>query len=388
MSQLVCSNCKAVYQADGERCPRCNAQGDQVYSYDRSDEYLQQESERIVRERKETGLEGLVGDLAAVTINVEPERLRPAVQELLATTGLRHRQGYKTESFTTHLLQAPAGADFLVRSRKQGNPFRQHNLHPKSRHLPDTRLETFVFETPDLQRYVDIQRQRGVVFMTDEPVETRGYRYIQTPPSPYTGNALGFLEWRDGQRDVTPQDGEPIEWQPAKPDRPHLDNVGRLDHTATRVTAGQRDQAIIEFLELTNYHFDFAIYVKQFNSITNVARLSSDTYAMVFTSGIAPYQSEATSGPTERFIHNYGKRVHHMAFHTDNIRDTFQALDEDGMDWLVELVRSPDDALRQTFTVPSDNTLLVNEYIHRYGDFDGFFTRGNVTKLTEATTKQ
>jgi hypothetical protein len=32
--------------------------------------------------------------------------------------------------------------------------------------------------------------------------------------------------------------------------------------------------------------------------------------------------------------------------------------------------------------------LLVNEYIHRYGDFEGFFTKGNVTLLTAATGKQ
>jgi len=388
MSQLVCSNCKAVYQAEGERCPRCNAQGDQVYSYGRSDEYLQQESERIVRQRKETGLEGLVGDLAAVTINVEPERLRPAVQELLATTGLRHGQGYETNSGALHALEAPDGADFLVRSRTDDNPFRQYNLHPKSEHLPNTRLETFIFETKNLQRYHDIQQQRGVTFLSDTPQETDAYRYIQTPPSKYTGNALGFIEWKHGQRDFTPADGEPIEWQPGKPDSSYLDNIGRLDHTATRVTAGQRDQAILEFLELTNYHFDFAIYVKQFNSITNVARLSSDAFAMVFTSGIAPYKDDETSGPTERFIHNYGRRVHHMAFHTENIQDTFAALKEDGMEYLIELVGSPDEGLRQTFTTPSEHTLLVNEYIHRYGDFDGFFTRSNVTRLTEATTKQ
>ncbi|MFO8132533.1 MAG: hypothetical protein R6U10_01165 [Thermoplasmatota archaeon] len=388
MAQLVCSNCKAVYRADGQRCPSCNAQGAQVYDFDQSDEYLKQETQRIITERQEAGLEGLVGDLAAVVINVQPERQRNAVEELLATTGLRYGEGYETDQYITHLLEAPAGADFLVRSRKQGNPFRRHNLHPKSEHLPDTRLETFIFETPDLQRYLDIQRERGVAFTTEQPIETPGSRYIQTPPSEYTGNALGFIEWKHGRRDFTPRNAASLDWQPEKPDRPYLGNVGELDHTATRVTAGQRDRAIIEFLELTNYHFDFAIYVKQFNSITNVARLSSDAFAMVFTSGIAPYKDDETSGPTERFIHNYGKRVHHMAFHTEHVQDTFAGLKEDGMDWLIELVGSPDEGLRQTFTAPSDNTLLVNEYIRRYGDFDGFFTRSNVTKLTEATTKQ
>ena len=45
-------------------------------------------------------------------------------------------------------------------------------------------------------------------------------------------------------------------------------------------------------------------------------------------------------------------------------------------------------AAKQTFSAPSVNTLLVNEYIYRYGGFDGFFTASNVTLLTGATDKQ
>jgi len=58
------------------------------------------------------------------------------------------------------------------------------------------------------------------------------------------------------------------------------------------------------------------------------------------------------------------------------------------MDLLIDLVGSPDEGLKQTFSVQSGNTLLVNEYIHGYGDFDGFFTKSNVTLLTGATEKQ
>ena len=136
-----------------------------------------------------------------------------------------------------------------------------------------------------------------------------------------------------------------------------------------------RHRAILEFLRLTNYEFDFAIYVKSFNSITSVARLSSLDFAMVFTSGIAHYVSDEVSGPTEKFIHNYGTRVHHIAFQTDEIEETYRALVNDGMKFLIELVVSPEEGLKQTFTEPSKNTLLVMEYIHRYGDFDGFFDR-------------
>jgi 4-hydroxyphenylpyruvate dioxygenase-like putative hemolysin len=173
-----------------------------------------------------------------------------------------------------------------------------------------------------------------------------------------------------------------------KPDRPYLRNIKELDHSATRVRSEDRDAAIIEFMKLTNYNFDMAIYVHSLNSITNVARLSPTDYAMVFTSGISPYISDEASGPTERFIHNYGTRVHHIAFRTEHIEDTVASLKEDGLGFLLDLVGSPGEGLKQTFSTASEHTFLVNEYIFRYGDFDGFFTKSNVSLLTEATDRQ
>jgi 4-hydroxyphenylpyruvate dioxygenase-like putative hemolysin len=168
----------------------------------------------------------------------------------------------------------------------------------------------------------------------------------------------------------------------------YLKNIKWLDHAATRVRAQDRNNAILEFLRLTNYKFDFAIPVKSQNSITSVARLSHSDFAMVFTSGITPYESPESSGPTEKFIQNYGPRVHHIAFQTEEIEETTRALGEDGMEFLLDLVGSPKEGLKQIFSVPSQNTLLVTEYIHRYDDFDGFFSESNVTRLTAATGKQ
>ena len=77
-----------------------------------------------------------------------------------------------------------------------------------------------------------------------------------------------------------------------------------------------------------------------------------------------------------------------MAFRTEKIIDTFNNLKEAGLNFLVELVGSREEGLRQTFSTASEHTLLVNEYIQRYDDFDGFFTKSNVTHLTRATEKQ
>jgi len=116
--------------------------------------------------------------------------------------------------------------------------------------------------------------------------------------------------------------------------------------------------------------------------------LGENDFAMVFTSGILPDTGEEDAGPTEKFIRNYGTRVHHLAFRTEEIDSTYQSPGKDGLGFLLELVGSPEEGLKQTFSLPSPSTLLVNEYIQRFGGFDGFFTRDNVTLLTEATSRQ
>ncbi len=359
-----------------------------------SDENLRREADHIVEERKRLGLEGLVGGLQAVIINAEPQMQELTTQELLRYTGLQFHSAFEDASFRTNVLKVPdapefRSADFLICSRLEGdNPFKDINLAPKSRHLPNARLETFVFETRDIERYVSIQESAGHRFLTNDILDFDNYYFIQTAPSEFTGNSLGFIQWTGARGEYASRESKHIDWCPKKPNLPHLKNIKWIDHAATRVKAQERDAAIMEFMRLTNYKFDFAIYVESYNSITSVARLSHSDFAMVFTSGISPYISDVASGPTEKFIHNYGKRVHHIAFQTEQIDDTFQALLDDGMEFLLPLVGSPEEGLKQTFTEPSKNTLLVTEYIHRYGDFDGFFTKSNVTLLTAATGKQ
>ena len=359
-----------------------------------SDEYLKEKAPGIVAERKRLGLEGLVGGLQAVIINTEPERQRATAEELLRYTGLEFNGEFQDDEYRTCMLKTPGSdefrsADFLIRSRIKGeNPFYRLNTAPKSGHLPNTRLETFVFETKDIEEYVSIQKSQGFEFLTDGIVRMDNYSFIQTVPSRFTGNSLGFIQWTGEKGSYDNSGSKALDWDMKKPKLDHLKNVRWLDHAATRVKAQDRNQGIIEFMRLTNYNFDFAIYVKPSNSITSVARLSPKDFAMVFTSGISPYVNDEISGPTEKFIHNYGSRVHHIAFQTESIEDTYISLVRDEMKFLIELVGSPEEGLKQTFTEPSGNTLLVNEYIHRYGDFDGFFSKSNVTLLTEATGKQ
>jgi hypothetical protein len=339
--------------------------------------------------RKDAGLEGLVGNLDAVIVSTEPDHLVPAVYELLRYTGLSCVEAFFEQDFQSYVLSVPDSASMIVRSRDTvENPFIELNKARMTGSLPNTRLETFVFDAKNLQDYVAIQKARGVEFLTASPIESENFSFIQTVPSRFTGNSLGFIEWHGKDRSYVPQRGTSISPDIAKPAYRHLKNISVLDHTATRVRAQDRRDAILEFVALTNYHYDFAVHVKSLNSITSVARRNPDDFAMVFTSGITRFTNDAESGPTEKFIQNYGTRVHHMAFRTINIEATVETLKKDGMAFLLDLVGSETEGLRQIFSEPSQNTLIVNEYIQRYGDFDGFFTRNNVERLTQATEKQ
>lgn len=390
MGKFACSACRKVFaELSGGKCPRCGAAPPVVYDFENSDSYLREKASEVRDWRRSAGLERLVGGLECVIINTEHGWQQKAAEELLRFTGLEFQEAFEDERTRTCVLRGSRSSDFLITSRKhKENPFGIFNKAPKSQHLPNTRLETFVFRTLDIEKYVSIQRSAGVKFLNDEILNEENFSFIQTEPSVYTGSSIGLIQWKKDKRDYSAEDSDRLDWRFAKPENDYLENIGGLDHAATRVRAQDRDAAIIEFMSLTNYDFDFAIYVRLFNSITNVARLTTKDFAMVFTSGISPYVSDEKSGPTEKFIHNYGARVHHIAFNTKTIEKTFEALKEDGLDFLIGLVGSREEGLKQSFSVASPYTLLVNEYIHRYGDFNGFFTRSNVTLLTEATGKQ
>ena len=390
MTKLICNKCKKVFDdSKGDQCPQCHNIAPHIYNYKNSDDFLAHEVPKVMEERRKSGLEGLVGDLECVIINVEIKNQQAAVDELLRSTGLDFDSAHQDENIRTCVLKTEGSADFLIQSHlNKNNPFKFFNVFPKSKHIPNTRLETFVFEVIDINKYVEIQRSQNVAFLTSDIIRSDHYAYIQTLPIKSTGTSIGFIQWTGKRGNYQTYNSDTLNWTLTKPNPSYLRHIRELDHTALRVRAEDRDKTIIEFMKLTNYNFDFAIYVKVFNSITNVARLTNGQFAMVFTSGISPYINDSESGPTEKFIHNYGTRVHHLAFRTEKIEETFQALKKNGMDFLLELVGSEKEGLKQAFSAQSDHTLLVNEYIHRYGDFDGFFTKSNVTLLTGATEKQ
>ena len=364
-------------------------QHEKTAAYHDRDSDLLQRANQVRESRKIHGLDGLTGDLAFIIIHTEHENQYTAVEELLRYTGYELDDAFESDDARTCVLKCRNSADVLVQCRLKGdNPFLAMNGYPKASHVPNTRLETLVFACGDVRRYWEIQRDRGVSFLSEEPLNLGPCTFIQTRPSAYTGNSFGVVQWHGGEGCYRHAGCRSLNWKFEMGPMSWKRKIGTLDHIATRVKAEHRDPAILEFMELSDYDFEFAIYVPDLNSITNVARLEGARFAPVFTSGIEINNTGAGSGPTEMFVKNYGARVHHMAFLTDDIVHVDAALREAGLGFLSDLVGSEEEGIRQSFSAPSPVTLLVNEYICRYGDFDGFFTQQNVTQLTRATEKQ
>ncbi len=55
-----------------------------------------------------------------------------------------------------------------------------------------------------------------------------------------------------------------------------------------------------------------------------------------------------------------------------------------GKQFLLDVVGSRDEGLKQIFSTASPFSSPIIEYVQRFGDFQGFFTRENVAYLTAA----
>ena len=176
-----------------------------------------------------------------------------------------------------------------------------------------------------------------------------------------------------------------------------------LDHMATRILAGEREDAILEYLTMVPYYFWGAYNIAEMNSSTNVTRnpnVDDDkkSPARVFTANNTPSfvnSFDKLPMPTEDFVRNFGRRMHHMALRRD--RRSRRHREERrlracassarlGTEFLAHVVGECKDEpnLKQIFSKSSPYSLLITEYVERCHGYEGFFTRGNVAALTEA----
>ncbi len=371
---------------------------------------------RLLEERDQLGLTSMIHEIDALMISVDPEHATKYIAELALMTPYHYLVTLETSQHLTHVLRVDLNSpDILLREVKDPNLrgiFRSLNeVYPIGAKKPNSRYMGEIIRVDDLHGVVKIQQQRGFRFFNQDDVrklELPGNLAI-SKPSPYTHNIVAYLEREPDELRVYALGVSLIkpDVQAAYLEAKTLQNkIGvtdlllPLDHLATRVYSQNREVAILEYLSLTSYYFWGAYNIKDQNSSTNVTKSAhaipeSKSPAKVFTANNTPYfinHLEHLPSPTETFVRNYGPRLHHMAISVkdgeykgqENIDFVVDAIAENGKGFLLDVIGSKEQGLKQIFSNASEHSSLIIEYVQRYGSFDGFFTQENVAKLTEA----
>ena len=371
---------------------------------------------RLLEERDTLGLSSMIHEIDALMISVDPEHSTKYIAELALMTPYHYLVTLETSQHLTHILRIDLNSpDILLREVKDPNLrgiFRSLNeVYPVGAKKPNSRYMGEIIRVNDLHSVVKIQQQRGFRFFNQDDVrklELPGNLAI-SKPSPYTHNIVAYLEREPNELRVYALGVSVIKpdvqaaYLEAKTLQTKIgvaDLLLPLDHLATRVYSQNREVAILEYLSLSSYYFWGAYNIKDQNSSTNVTKSvhaipESKSPAKVFTANNTPYfinHLEHLPSPTETFVRNYGPRLHHMAISVkdgeyegkENIDYVVDAIAENGKGFLLDVIGSKEQGLKQIFSNASEHSSLIIEYVQRYGSFDGFFTRENVAKLTEA----
>ena len=371
---------------------------------------------RLLEERDRVGLTELIGEIDAIMLTVDPGHSIDYVAELALMTPYHYLVTLESESHWTHIMRIDMNyPDFLVREVKDPNIrgiFRSLNeVYPIGAKKPNCRYMGEIFRVNNLHEVVNAQNEREFRFFTQDDIrrlELPG-NIAFTKPSPYTHNVVGYMERPEDQLRIYSLGWSSIRndvqavYESAKnlQEKVGIDKLLQpIDHLATRIYSQNREVAILEFLSLTSYYYWGSYDIKDQNSSTNVTKSvhfqqESRSPAKVFTANNTPYfvnHLEKLPSPTENFVRNYGPRLHHVAFavkdgetaNKTNIDYVVDVIEEYGKKFLLDVIGSQEEGLKQIFSSASQHSSLIIEYVQRFGDFQGFFTKQNVAELTHA----
>ena len=371
---------------------------------------------RLLEERDRTGLTDLIHEIDAIMLTVDPGHSIEYIAELAIMTPYNYLVTLESESHWTHILRIDMNyPDLLVREVKDPQIrgiFRSLNeVYPIGSRKPNSRYMGEILRVSDLHGVTEMQKEREFRFFSQDQV-----RKMELPgniavskPSPYTHNvvaymerppeqirvyALGLSSIRSDVQDVY------LAAKEIQKQRQIDDLLLPIDHLATRVYSQNREVAILEWLSLSSYYYWGSYDIKDQNSSTNVTKNvhfeeEIRSPAKVFTANNTPYfvnHLEKLPSPTETFVRNYGPRLHHIALAVqdgerngkENIEYVVEQIKQEGKDFLLDVIGSKDEGLKQIFSNASDHSSLIIEYVQRFGAFKGFFTKQNVAELTHA----
>ncbi|VEG90376.1 hypothetical protein [Legionella spiritensis] len=385
-------------------------------------DYFNEYRIKIYERRKAVGLEDLYGDMAAVVIQVQTGEALDYFRELYLMTPYRYRASYISDTHKIYFLENTSKAPLYIIMEPLDPNFkddltRVNKMYPNAREKYNARYVGEIFQTRDKDETKKILVSQGFHFHDSDVTENKFFcneHFRFTKLSDYSYNSIGYTD-----NDLLDFDSLNLgqRFYLTKNQLETLDNVDKLsedkgikpllkgvDHMATRILAGEREDAILELLCLTNYYFWGAYNIYDMNSSTNVNRTRHGhdikSPAKVFTANNTPFMVNSFENlpmPTENFVRNYGRRMHHIAF---EVTDGDHSSGLKNIDYVINTLRdldipflaqvfgactdSPD--LKQIFSKHSPYSILITEYVERCHGFDGFFTKENVAALTEAAS--
>ena len=375
---------------------------------------------KIYARRQETGLEEIVGDMRGVVLQVEHGDATRYLAELAAMGPYRFVTGRITDTHKVYFLQSRPEFPRLIVLEPLSPSYedaltRWNKLYPLAARKPNARYVGEVYAASSVPAVREALEPLNIRFVYDgdSPNALYSREHLSfTFLSDYTYNRVGYVDVDIDDVDalalgeefrLTPDEADMLKRADELQEAHGIkDLVLGLDHMATRILAGDREDAILEYLTMVPYYFWGAYNIMEMNSSTNVTRhpdIDDDkkSPARVFTANNTPAfvnSFENLPMPTEDFVRNFGRRMHHMALAVQdghvvdekNVDFVVRQLAEMGTPFLAHVVGEckDDPNLKQIFSKSSPYSLLITEYIERCHHYEGFFTRDNVASLTAA----
>jgi len=378
---------------------------------------------RVYERRSQSGLTQLVGAMAAVVIQVGHGDGLAYMAELALMGPYRFRECWLNETHRIHLLEADPLWPRLILLEPLNRGFedeatRCNRMYPLAAAKPNARYIGEIYSTSSCRDLRSVLEPQNIRFVYPDEASNNFYALPHltfTFLSDYTYNRVGYVDvpldslaaLDLGDRVLL--DAESLELLEAACLKHHRHGLaGRvlgIDHLASRVLAGEREDALLEYLTMVPYYFWGAYNIAEMNSSTNVTRHPSigdekQSPARVFTANNTPSYLNSFDNlpmPTEDFVRNYGRRMHHIAYEVvdgeiqgeKNVDFVVDVLRDLGISFLADVVGECTDQpnLKQIFSKASPYSLLITEYVERCLGYDGFFTRDNVAALTAAAGK-
>lgn len=382
--------------------------------------FFEEHLPQVYERRARSGLDELVGTMAALVVQVDHGHGLSYLAELALMGPYRYRECWLVETHRVYLLAAdPAWPRLIVLEPLTGDfedeTTRWNAMYPLAAPHPNARYVGEIYQCRSSSEVRATLESQNIRFVY--PGETPNPFFAQmhlcfTFLSDYTYNRVGYVDvpldslatLDLGDRVLLDDDSErPILEAAELHARLGLEGkVLGIDHMATRVLAGEREDAILEYLTMVPYYFWGAYNIHEMNSSTNVTRSprvtdEKQSPARVFTANNTPSYLNSLVNlpmPTEEFVRNFGRRMHHLALEVldgevngeKNVDVVVRQLQQHGVPFLAQVVGECSDQpnLKQIFSKSSPHSLLITEYVQRCQGYDGFFTRDNVAALTEA----